>query len=129
MVRSIRMYPPSPLDTCTVHVLQVCTLYSLTLYIHALEEAEKILHESKIHGHIKLFMMHLHAEDKAWYLASLATDVSNKDQHEGGTGDDNDNKSDDADVADHSDHPCFDVLLQNRYMDELCSRGRQDKPR
>lgn len=84
-------------------------------------EAERILQESKIHGHIKVFMMHLHSEDKAWYLASLAIN-SNRKKDEEGDGE-NDNAEDD------SDHPCFDVFLQNRYMDELCSRGRQDKPR
>jgi hypothetical protein len=90
-----------------------------------LVEAERFLHDSKIHEHIKEVLRHLHTEDQAWYLESLVLNGSN-------TGDtaaeDDGNTGSDA-VEDRCDHPCFDIFLQNRFMDELCSRARQDRPR
>jgi hypothetical protein len=84
-------------------------------------EAERILHESKIHEHIKEVLRHLHTEDKAWYLKSLILDGHDKSTNDAA------DSIDDSD--DNNTHPCFDVFLHNRYLDELCTRVRHDRPR
>lgn len=109
-----------------MHILYICYDYFNDVCI-LLAEAEMFLHESKIHGHIKGVLMHLHTEDEAWYLKSLT--INNREGKEGGDYSENINSVEEEDSKNDTDFPCFDVFLQNRYMDELCSRGRQDKPK
>lgn len=65
---------------------------------------------------MKAVLKYLHDEDKEWYNNSL---VQSGDRQ----GDES------VDASGNNAHPCFDVLLRNRFMEELCSRARQDRPR
>jgi len=87
-------------------------------------EAEKILHGSKIHEHMKEMLRHLYAEDNAWYSRCLVANVHINDDSYGRNG-----GGDGDDYSHGHDMPCFTTFLRGRYMDELCSRARQDRPR
>jgi hypothetical protein len=66
-------------------------------YYVSIAEAERSLHESKVHEHTREILRHLHTEDSIWFDHSLKTNGNEK-------------------LEDNFDHPCFDIFIENRYM-------------
>lgn len=103
-----------PVDDFVLRFNCICKILDGLAKAESTVDTEKSLHQSKIHEHIKEVLRHLHAEDRMWCDKEIKSN--------GGT-----MKPELAEEV--TDHPCFDVFIESRYMDEICRRARQDRPR